>query len=988
MIHFHSAQSLQSHLPALSEALRAFLTKSDPFEAPWIVVQNKETEAWLNTAIADGIGISGNLNFILPNQFVFKLYREVDQSLPEILPSDRIPLQWGFLKVMDAHKAELSASGLVIPDSIDAKIALANEVADVFDLYQIYRPEMLENWVQANQKEKGNWQVRLWQLLITEMNEVASGIPVRYQIPALLTQSMQNGGINLPDEVFVVGISHWNQSFNRLITQIAKQSEVHWFQQTPKISDNISAMASDWVHPQSAVKKALMDELKQHDVSFSVHQPNETMPSELNADRIQVHSCHNPKREVEVLYQQLLSLFDTDESLSAHEVLVMVPDLDEYMPHLESVFLHEHSPTKLPIQNSKQINSDGEDAFLKLLSFFAEGEKVSQFLDLISSSGIKEKFKITDDILIYVEQWFEKMHIHYGLTVHDSDYSIEKGIYQLFDGVLLKEQPFAVFDNHIPFPIPLKKEAIQFVTPLHAVFRGLTSIKQNIESEKAINEWMSDALRWCSQIFPENSSINKTLTKLQHQISLFNNQEKFGLDTFRVWLTEHLVSSDASATQPGTGIQISSYIPYRNIPFRVSAILGFNEGVFPRNPKRPTFDLIHQNPQPGDRITKADDQLLFLERMSSTSDFVHISYGGEGEQGSLVSPIVQQLMDGVDGLKVQKHSLHAFSEYGNSDALFYEDANTKLFDTIDKSGLDWKPISQKISISPEQQIEVSELISFFTNPSKYICTNSLGVYDVYDDELLNDRQLFKVDGLQKYIIRNEIESAFSTLSIEEMLSYLKKNGQLPKGSLAVNTLYAEYDKVKLMNAYITQNFPDVHRAVEINHVIGDFVIHGKISGLHNSTIVRSQLASVNGKHIVKIWLEFLVAQCFCGIKSAILIAFNNDKLVVHRFKSCDNPHEKLLEFLEYFSKSSFDEKDLCLLPDLCWELVCSDLEPDKTNKKLNEVWEGSRYRTGLMDDYYNRLIFGDVNPSTFPEFMTLSERLYDPIAMHWEEEEP
>lgn len=124
MIHFHSAQSLQSHLPALSEALRAFLTKSDPFEAPWIVVQNKETEAWLNTAIANGIGISGNLNFILPNQFVFKLYREVDQSLPEILPSDRIPLQWGFLKVMDAHKAELSASGLVIPDSIDAKIAL------------------------------------------------------------------------------------------------------------------------------------------------------------------------------------------------------------------------------------------------------------------------------------------------------------------------------------------------------------------------------------------------------------------------------------------------------------------------------------------------------------------------------------------------------------------------------------------------------------------------------------------------------------------------------------------------------------------------------------------------------------------------------------------------------------------------------------------------------------------------------------------------
>lgn len=65
-----------------------------------------------------------------------------------------------------------------------------------------------------------------------------------------------------------------------------------------------------------------------------------------------------------------------------------------------------------------------------------------------------------------------------------------------------------------------------------------------------------------------------------------------------------------------------------------------------------------------------------------------------------------------------------------------------------------------------------------------------------------------------------------------------------------------------MNAYITQNFPDVHRAVEINHVIGDFVIHGKISGLHNSTIVRSQLASVNGKHIVKYGWSFWLRNVF------------------------------------------------------------------------------------------------------------------------------
>ena len=54
-------------------------------------------------------------------------------------------------------------------------------------------------------------------------------------------------------------------------------------------------------------------------------------------------------------------------------------------------------------------------------------------------------------------------------------------------------------------------------------------------------------------------------------------------------------------------------LPMRSIPFKVIALLGMNEGEFPKIDRNPSFDLIAQHFRKGDRSRRADDRYQFLE---------------------------------------------------------------------------------------------------------------------------------------------------------------------------------------------------------------------------------------------------------------------------------------------------------------------------------------------------------------------------------------
>ena len=64
---------------------------------------------------------------------------------------------------------------------------------------------------------------------------------------------------------------------------------------------------------------------------------------------VQVHACHGPDRQVEVLREVVLGLLEADPTLEPRDVLVMCPDIETFAPLISAAFgLGRRRPTRTP----------------------------------------------------------------------------------------------------------------------------------------------------------------------------------------------------------------------------------------------------------------------------------------------------------------------------------------------------------------------------------------------------------------------------------------------------------------------------------------------------------------------------------------------------------------------------------------------------------------------------------------------------------------
>jgi len=61
-------------------------------------------------------------------------------------------------------------------------------------------------------------------------------------------------------------------------------------------------------------------------------------PLDVKDRSLQVHACHGPARQVEVLRDVITGLLADDPTLEPRDVLVMCPDIEEYAPLISATF--------------------------------------------------------------------------------------------------------------------------------------------------------------------------------------------------------------------------------------------------------------------------------------------------------------------------------------------------------------------------------------------------------------------------------------------------------------------------------------------------------------------------------------------------------------------------------------------------------------------------------------------------------------------------
>ncbi|MBW6165879.1 exodeoxyribonuclease V subunit gamma, partial [Pseudomonas aeruginosa] len=163
-----------------------------PLESERVLVHSNGIAQWLKLALAedpreDGGGIAAALEVQLPAQFLWQAYRAVlgRESIPEVSELDKAPLTWRLMRLLPGllERPEFRTLQRFLADDADLRKRhqLAERLADLFDQYQVYRGDWLDDWSQGrDQLRTANgqarplgaderWQAELWRALLADV---------------------------------------------------------------------------------------------------------------------------------------------------------------------------------------------------------------------------------------------------------------------------------------------------------------------------------------------------------------------------------------------------------------------------------------------------------------------------------------------------------------------------------------------------------------------------------------------------------------------------------------------------------------------------------------------------------------------------------------------------------------------------------------------------------------------------------------------------
>jgi len=156
-------------------------------------------------------------------------------------------------------------------------------------------------------------------------------------------------------------------------------------------------------------------------------------------DSIQLHVCHGPTRQVEVLRELLLGLLVDHRHLEPRDILVMTPDIETFAPLISSVFdggrdrrLADGTygpegapriPYRIEDLTLRRTNPVA-DALLRVMELASQRVEASAVLELLELDPVRRRFGLDAEDLPLVQDWIMDSGVRWGL---DADHRASVG---------------------------------------------------------------------------------------------------------------------------------------------------------------------------------------------------------------------------------------------------------------------------------------------------------------------------------------------------------------------------------------------------------------------------------------------------------------------------------------------------------------------------------------------------------------------------------
>ena len=279
----------------IDDLIDLYPLSDQPFQAPWIVVPNREFQDWIDREIAKKVGSSPHYNFVFPFEFIWKLYRLIDPNVPTKLPTDVHALTFKIFELL-ADNERLNALFGEFRDQ-KHRFALAIQIADVFDQYINIRPHMLFEWEDDNASFEFKAVSRLDRPefldketvpeLLNQPNELDSYVNLQKNFLHSLNKILHREGNHkwsriqiyrnwlahlkrdnltdsLPADIFFVGERDWNRLLVESVELISEHTNVHLLNY-PEIENDITNKTKQSINRSSKPSNQI-------DLAFSLEQ--------------------------------------------------------------------------------------------------------------------------------------------------------------------------------------------------------------------------------------------------------------------------------------------------------------------------------------------------------------------------------------------------------------------------------------------------------------------------------------------------------------------------------------------------------------------------------------------------------------------------------------------------------------------------------------------------------------------------------------------
>ncbi|MGW5439554.1 exodeoxyribonuclease V subunit gamma [Nocardia asteroides] len=614
---------------------------------------------------------------------------------------------------------------------------------------------------------------------------------------------------------------------------------------------------------------------------------------------VEIHACHGPARQVEVLRDLLLTTFAADPTLQPRDVLVMCPDVEAYAPLVRAAFGQrgtgavdlpaegEHPAHQLRVRladRGRAVTNPMLAVVIALLELADGRVTVTQVLDLAASETVRRRCGFDDDAVERLREWAAESGARWGIGTRQREAfglaefaqnTLNAAVDRILLGVTADESGDDWLDLALPLDdvdsndVDLAGRFAEFVDRLAVCLRDL-------RGPRPAAEWTAVLLRAVDLLTDVPDAQSWIRAEARREIVAATEHAgstPLRLADVAVLLTGRLAGGPGRANFRTGELTVCTLVPMRSVPHRVVILLGLDDDVFPRPGSVDGDDLLARDPLVGERDARSEDRQLLLDAIMAARDRLLILHtGADPVTGASRPPAVPvaELLDVLAahvgpaalGAVHQRHPLQSF------DRRNFAPERPRSFDTVALAGAraaarPARPrpplLSEPLAPAPPSDVALAELIAFAEHPVRAFLWQRLGLRVPEEAEDIAEQLPIELDGLAKWDLGERMLSARLTGADPAALRAAEwRRGTLPPFAFGAAVLDEVEGTVDTIVRTALPDYEAAPRAVDIAIDLGNGrTLAGTVPEVRGETLVRTTYSRLAPKHRLAAWVSLL-----------------------------------------------------------------------------------------------------------------------------------